>query len=172
MCGISDIDVELSTGGHIHSQFCILRCSYLELRYFILEEFLRRSLDITSIETEPIRALFRWPTLKLEGVQQLVIVGLIEWVLETLKVFPPWKCVGVGPRVIAQHTVRIYVRASIRGRLRVFAFFQDQHEDYCEYRCEDQESQAPPKVLLFLSLLNLLINNRLRVLRITSLTTI
>jgi hypothetical protein len=59
MCGISDIDVKLPAGGHIHSQLCILRCSFLELRYFILEEFLRRSLDITSIETEPIRALFR-----------------------------------------------------------------------------------------------------------------
>ena len=59
MCGISDIDVELSTGGHIHSQLGFLRKSFLDLRYFILEEFLRRSLDITSIETEPIRALFR-----------------------------------------------------------------------------------------------------------------
>jgi len=59
MCGISDIDVELSTGGHIHSQLGFLRKSFMDLRYFILEEFLRRSLDVTSIEIEPIRALFR-----------------------------------------------------------------------------------------------------------------
>jgi len=95
--------------------------------------------------------------LKLEGVQQLVIVGLIERVLETLKVCPPGQRVGVGPRVIAQDTVRVNVWTRVRGRLRVFAFLQDQHEDHGEYRCEDQESQAPPEVLLFLSLLNLLI---------------
>ena len=137
MLGISDIDVELPTGGHIHSQFGLLRYSSLELRCFILEEFLRRRFDITSIESEPISALCRCPTLKLESVQQLVIVGLIERVLEILKVCPPRQRVGVCPRVIAEDTVRVNVWTRIGGRLGVFAFLQDQHEDHGEYRCED-----------------------------------
>ena len=91
MYGISDIDVELPTGGHIHPQFvAVLRySSSLELRNVILKEFLRRGLlDITSIETEPISALCGCPTLKLERVQQLVIIGLIEGVLEIFQIAP------------------------------------------------------------------------------------
>ena len=157
MLGVSDIDVELPTSSHIHSQFGLLRYSSLELRCFILEELLRRGLDVTSIKSEPISSLCRSATLKLERVQQLVIVGLIEWVLEILKVCPPGQRVCVCPRVIAEDTVRVDVWARIRSRLGVFSFLQDQHEDHGEYRCEDQDAQAPPQVLLFLSLPNFLI---------------
>ena len=131
MQGICDIDVELPTLGHIHSQVVLLRYSSVELGHLILEEFLRRVLDVTSIETEPIRALCRCAAFKIESVQQLVIVGLIERVLEILEVFPPAKRVGACPGVIAEDTVRVDVWTRIRSWLGIFSFLQDQHEDQC-----------------------------------------
>jgi hypothetical protein len=124
MHGISNIDVESPTIGHIHSQLGVLRSSSLKLRYFILEEFISRGFGVTSIETESISALGWYRTLKLESVQQLVIVGLIERVLETLKIFPPGQRVGVCPHVIADDMVRVRAWA----RIRRHGFLQDQNQ--------------------------------------------